>query len=126
MNDIESKLKNIDGFAIKMDNMFKMIETNDNNIKLEVANKFQNVEQAFTKASQAQRAMVGTELMSMRNEIKSELNGVTTEVTSIRDGAQNAFTTMRTEMGQLDSLAKTTHDEASKMIAKRDNEHNMA
>ena len=59
MNDIESKLKNIDGFAIKMDNMFKMIETNDTNIKLEVANKFQKVEQELTMASQAQRAMVG-------------------------------------------------------------------
>ena len=33
---------------------------------------------------------------------------------------------MRAETGQLDSLAKTTHDEVSKMIAKRDNEYNTA
>ncbi len=48
MKDIEAKLNQVDGSATRMESMFKMIETNDDNIKL----RFQPIEQEVSKASQ--------------------------------------------------------------------------
>ena len=96
IKDIEAKLNQVDGFATRMDSMFKMIETNDDNIKL----RFQQIEQKVSTASQTNlgtTAMMSAEMMKIRNEITTEYNA---EIKKVCVGVQNTF-------NKLELLAKT-------------------
>ena len=91
-----------------MDNMFKMIETSDTNIKLEVANKFQNVEQELTKAS---TTVVSARLVKVRDNTKAGR-------VNVQDTTQNGFNMMRADLPAVDAFAKAVQNEAKVLINK--------
>ena len=95
-NTIEQRVKNIEDkfnqvyrFATRMDNMFKTFETNDDNIKSEVANGFQQTDQAQRDTT----TTMSTEVMQIRNEIATGYkNCGVSSIEEVCKGAQNTFT----------------------------------